>query len=451
MNVGAVLQKSGYITGYVGKFHVGPDFKRSEEHEESGLDYIPKDAPVNTGTTAAFRHNERWYRRFIENKGFSWAKHIYWGNMQSPFAHHNPEWTIEAALEFIEQNKNRPFYLHYCTTLTHGPDKSWSNSMQHPRVSGEGMLDEVPDVMTDRKELLRKLEDKGLDPEKGHAGYAQVDDSIGAILRKLDELGIADNTLIVFTSDHGSNMKGSLFNLDGTCVPWIMRWPHGIKAGIECNDLVQNIDLVPTFFGIAGAKVPEKYLIDGRNLQPLFDGNKPERWRNHLYFEIGSARAVCTKGWKYIAVRYPKEQIAQIRKARPESLPKLMAYIGRLGIGTRGARNTGFFDCDQLYDLKSDPKEQRNLAADPHYEKRLKKMQGILRQYLESFNRPFGEFVPGGNAASTGQVDQQIELVKKIKISGKKITVPDGIVIDEQSQRDKNSRRVNRNKRKRNN
>ena len=444
MNVGAVLQRSGYATGYIGKFHVGPDIKQPEGYEELGLRYVPKDAPANAETTAAFRHNERWYRRFLKGKGFSWAKHIYWGNLQGPFNHHNPEWTIEAALEFIDENKDGPFYLHYCTTLTHGPDKSWSNSMEHPCVSGEGMLDEIPKVMTNRKELLKQLADRGLDPEQGHAGYAHVDDSIGAILKKLDELGIAENTLIVFTSDHGSNMKSSLFSLDGTCVPWIMRWPEGIKAGTQCHELVQNIDLTPTFFDLAGVKVPDKYVMDGRSLRPVFGGEKPERWRNHLYFEIGCARAVCTKDWKYIAVRYTKELIADIKKARPESLPKLMAYIGRTGIGTRGAQNPGFFDYDQLYDLKKDPKEKRNLAADPRYAKTLARMRGLLKHDLESFDRPFGEFVAGGNAAPPGLIDEQVELVKKTNIEGKKIILPDGSALDEQSPPDRQRKMADR-------
>jgi len=448
MNVGAVLQKNGYATGYVGKFHVGPDIKRPKEYEKNGLKYVPKDAPANSETTAAFRRNERWYRRYINKKGFSWAKNVYWGNMQSPFNHHNPEWTIEAALEFIDEHKNRPFYLHYCTTLTHGPDKSWRNSMDHPHVSGEGILDEIPNVMTDRKVLLKRLKEKGLDPERGHAGYAQVDDSIGAILKKLDELNIADNTLMVFTSDHGSNMKGSLYNIDGTCVPWIMRWPRAIKAGTECNELVQNIDLVPTFFDLTGATVPEKYVMDGRSLKPLFTGRKPEQWRNHLYFEMGSGRAVCTKDWKYISVRYPKEQIAQIKKARPESLPKLMAYIGRVGIGTRGAQNPSFFDYDQLYNVKQDVNERENLAGNLDYRERLEKMQGILKKDLESFGRPFGELVPGGNAAPVGLIDEQVELVKKIKIVGKKVILPDDSVTDEQSKSQRQRKEAERENRR---
>lgn len=448
MNVGAVLQENGYATGYVGKFHVGPDIKRPEEHEKLGLKYVPKDAPANSKATAAFRHNELCYRRYLEKKGFSWTRNIYWGNIQSPFNHHNPEWTIEAALEFIDENKDVPFYLHYCTTLTHGPDKSWRNSMDHPRVSGEGMLDKPPNVMTDRQELLKRLDAKGLDPDNGHAGYAWVDDSVGAILKKLDEFGIADNTLIVFTSDHGSNMKGSLYNIDGTNVPWIMRWPKAIKAGTECDELVQNIDLAPTFFDLAGAKVPDGYVMDGRSLRPLFGGNKPEQWRDHLYFEMGSARAVCTKDWKYIAVRYPKERIDQIKKARPDMLPKLMAYIGRMGIGTRGAQNPNFFDYDQLYNVKKDAKEQQNLARHPKYNEQLEKMRGMLGKDLESFDRPYGEFVPGGNAAPPGLIDEQVEIAKKVEIAGKRIILPDGRVLDEQSQPDRQRKRTGRENRR---
>ena len=58
--------------------------------------------------------------------------------MEAPYNHHNPEWTIEAAMEFLEENKERPFYLHFCTTLLHGGAGSWRKSMDFPLVSGEG-------------------------------------------------------------------------------------------------------------------------------------------------------------------------------------------------------------------------------------------------------------------------------------------------------------------------
>jgi hypothetical protein len=114
-----------------------------------------------------------------------------------------------------------------------------------------------------------------------------------------------------------------------------------------------------------------------------------------------------------------------------------MAYIGRMGIGTRGAQNPSFFDYDQLYNVKHDAKERRNLAGDPNYSKKLADMRRMLKKDLESFDRPFGEFVPGGNAAPPGLIDEQVELVRNIKIVGKKVTLPDGGVFDEQSQPDR--------------
>jgi hypothetical protein len=118
-----------------------------------------------------------------------------------------------------------------------------------------------------------------------------------------------------------------------------------------------------------------------------------------------------------------------------------MAYIGRMGIGTRGALNPGFFEYDQLYDVKKDPNERQNLVGNPEYRRRLARMRRILKSDLESFARPFGEFVPGGNAAPAGLVDEQIRLVKKIKIAGKKITLPNGDVLNERSQPGRQRRR----------
>ena len=448
MNVGAVLQQAGYTTGYVGKFHVGPELKRPEHYEHFGLRFLPTDAQPDAAATAVFRHNEAWYRDFLTTKGFSWAKHIYWGNLQKPFAEHNPEWTIAAALEFIQENRDRPFYLHYCTTLLHGPDRSWRNSMDHPRASGAGLLDEPPDVMTDRSELLGRLAERGLDPMAGHAGNTWVDDSIGAVLNKLDELGIAQNTLFVFIADHGSRMKGSLFDFDGTNVPCIIRWPAGVKARSACRELIENIDFAPTFFDLAGADVPAEYVVDGRSLRPLFTGDEPDEWRDHLYFEAGFARAVVTDTWKYIAVRYPHEQIEAIQNARPEQLPRLMAYINRSGIGTRGSSNSNFFDADQLYNIARDERELKNLAGDPAYATQLARMRRLLTDDLKTFGRPFGEFVPGGNVAPPGLVDEQIDYVKRIKIEGKKVILPDGRTVDEKAGTARQQRQAERDRRR---
>ena len=450
MNIGNTLREAGYTTGFVGKFHLTSklDFPEFYKGKEKWID-IPKSAKLGPETSAQFKHNEQWSRRYLKALGFSWAKNVYPENTPSPYSVHNPEWTTVAALEFIEQNKDGPFYLHLCSTLLHGPDKSWRKSMNSPLITGEGEIKSLPKVMTPRAELLKTIKEKGFDPNSHVAGEAWIDDSLGAIFRKLKELGIDDNTLVVFAPDHGRDGKASVFSHGSSKVPMIMRWPRGIGAGQVCEELVQNVDLVPTFFDLGKAAKPNSYQIDGQSLLPLFKNGKAKDWRNHLYLEMGTARATVTKDWSYIAVRYTKEQIAVIKKSTIQNLPKAMSYIGRLGIGVRGADRPGFFDEDQLYDLKKDPKEMKNLAYKKSQTNRIKEMRYLMEKDLESVGRPFGEFIPGENAAQPGQIDKQIGIVKQLIIKGKTVTVPKSLkkglgITDDQPQDDKAKRKAKR-------
>ncbi|MBL6705001.1 MAG: sulfatase-like hydrolase/transferase [Planctomycetaceae bacterium] len=450
MNVGNVLREAGYTTGFVGKFHLTSDvdFPEFYKGKNRWID-IPKDASPGPETSAQFKHNELWMRRYLKTLGFSWAKNVYPENVRPPYSMHNAEWTTVAALEFIEANKDGPFYLHLCSTLLHGPDKSWRKSMDHPLITGEGEVESLPEVMTPRAELLKTIAEKGFDPDSHVAGEAWIDDSLGAILRKLKELGIDDNTLVIFAPDHGRDGKASVFSHASCQVPMIMRWPKGIAAGQVCDELVQNIDLVPTFFDLGQAEIPKSYRIDGQSLTPLFPNGTAADWRNHLYLEMGAARATVTKDWSYIAVRYTKEQIAAIKRAAPQNLPRAMAYIGRLGIGVRGADRPGFFDEDQLYHLKRDPKEMKNLAYNEAQATRMKEMRHLMQQDLDVIGRPFGEFIPGGNATEPGQIDKQIGIVKQLEIKGKTVTVPRALkeelgVSDEPTPDDKATKKAER-------
>jgi arylsulfatase A-like enzyme len=218
----------------------------------------------------------------------------------------------------------------------------------------------------------------------------------------------------------------------------IARWPSHIPAGTVCDELVQNIDWVPTCFDLAGAKRPENYTLHGRSLAPLLATGKADAWRDHLYFEMGHARAVSTKDFSYIAVRYPQEVIAEIQRATPDRLPRLMTYMGRLGFAVRGAENPGFWDADQLYDLRRDPGETKNLAADPQYAAQLATMRELLTADIKAVGRPFGELLPGGNAAPPGQVDAQIARVKTLEVEGKTVRDPE---TDEAAPRKKMNRK----------
>ena len=130
--------------------------------------------------------------------------------------------------------------------------------------------------MTPRVELLKIIKEKGFDPESHVAGEAWIDDSLGAILRKLKELGIDDNTLVIFAPDHGRDGKASVFSQGSCQVPMIMRWPKGIAAGQVCEELVQNIDLVPTFFEL-GKRINRVLPNRWAKSHPSFQKRKSQR------------------------------------------------------------------------------------------------------------------------------------------------------------------------------
>ncbi|MHC4744393.1 MAG: sulfatase family protein [Planctomycetota bacterium] len=406
MNLARVLAQNGYATGFVGKYHVGPEIDKGNA-AEYGLHYIPKNSDYSDKLNRQFAENEKQYRRLIMDKGFTWAKNIYWANTKAPFKGHNPEWTIDAALEFIEDNKDRPFYLHYATTLLHGPNGEWARSLDKPLVTGQGWIEKPLKVMPPRKTVMERIRKAGL--TENEAGYLWMDDSLGLLLDKLDELGIAENTIVVFIADHGSEMKGSLYKNRGTEVPCIMRWPAGMKKGANCHELIQNTDFVPTWFELAGARLPDKYKIDGISMAPLFQNpNKPVR--KYVYNEMGPARSIKTKDWNYIALRYTTDQIAAVRAGENRAVKKLQGLSGGV---SRGREKPGAFEYDQLYNLTEDPLEQNNLARNPEYKGKLKEMKALLAAELKRFpNRPYGEFIPGRNTALPGSYDDVLNIMK---------------------------------------
>ncbi|MGB1131329.1 MAG: sulfatase family protein, partial [Haloferula sp.] len=404
MNVGAVLARNGYATGFVGKYHVGPEHDEAYD-KKHGIHPVPKNAKYTDRLNKHQFENEKIYRKLIKDRGFTWAKNIYWGNLKEPFKGHNPEWTTAAAVEFIEEHKDQPFYLHVCSTLLHGPNRGWHDSLTTKELmTGEGMIKKPINSQPSRESVLKRVKEAGLTEEE--VGYTWMDDSIGVILDKLDELGIADNTVFLFVSDHGSQGKGSVFRHRAMEVPCIIRWPKGIKAGTATHELMQSTDFVPTWFDLAGADLPEGYPMDGKSFASLFK-NPDEPYRDHVFGEMGGARSIKTKEWNLITLRYPEELLA-LEGRRIKQLSGLSGGISRAGYTHQHA-----FDVDQLYHLTRDPKEQDNLADSPEHAAQLRKMKQVLAEVLKQFpDRPYGEFVPGGNARGP---DEAAPVLKRLK------------------------------------
>ncbi|EDM25421.1 heparan N-sulfatase [Lentisphaera araneosa HTCC2155] len=398
MNVAQVLSDNGYVTGLVGKYHVASSYNSIDEPEKN----IPYSEEVNDQKFFA----EKQTRDLIKGSGFDWAKNVYLGNLKAPFNHHNPEWTISAALEFVEDNKDKPFFLYYGTTLAHGPSKNWDASIDEPLTTGEGIIDSPLGVM-DRDSLRERVLEIGLEPEE-KSGILWMDDSLGLLMDRLEELGIADNTIICFVADHGSEGKASLHK-SGTEVPCIMSWPAGMKAGKRCDALLQNTDFVATWFDVAGIEKPEEYQMHGISFKKLF--TRPRKsTRDHVYCEVGPARAIKTKEWNYITLRYTREDLEAVEES-DRYAKRLLGLSGGIG---RSAKKPEAIAYDQLYNLEQDELEESNLAEDPAQEAIIMDMQSKLLNALQLFpNRPYGEFIPGPNTLAKGEFDIILDAIKK--------------------------------------
>jgi arylsulfatase A-like enzyme len=381
LNIGRALHEAGYATGAVGKWHVGSG--PQQKYPQDGDMRDPEIARV-------LRENQESTCEWIRQLGFDYAASIYRGNVADykldSFNAHNPEWITKGALDFIEQQKNGPFFLYLATTLHHSPNPRQSLTAD-PRMTPAGFLDEVPDVQPARSSIAERLKAAGVPENTAYCTW--LDDGVGAVLEKLDALGVADNTAVFFFSDNGTPGKGVLYER-GSHTAALLRWPRRIEPGAVCDRLVQNIDFVPTILDICGVEPPADVRLDGQSLIPMLTGAQTE-WRDALFSEIGHTRAVSTERWRYIAVRYPPRVQKQIDDGTLGHPPYHMD--SSLDLQKRAMELWPHYsELDQLYDLEDDPQEQKNLAGDPGHADRLAEMKLRLDEWLKTFNRPFGEF-----------------------------------------------------------
>ncbi len=314
--VASVLKAGGYATGMVGKWHQGT----LERTTRFAADADPEDPKIK-------RQLERNYEimvRSVKSCGFDYAGAVYLNNVDGgkegqPFwiprklGYHNMEWVTACALEFIEDHKAGPFFLYMAPTLVHGP--SAVKSLQTDRrTTPLGYID-VPDVQPSRQSVLHRARrasaDEGRRIVEKAAGSIWLDDGVGAVLKKLDDLGLADRTLVLLASDNGNVAKFTCYD-GGARLPMVARWKDVIPPGAVCGKLVSNLDFAPTLFEIAGIKPPSGMLLDGQSIVKALKGD-PSYRRDSLFLEITTERAVVTDdNFKYIAVRYLPEVQKQV-------------------------------------------------------------------------------------------------------------------------------------------
>ncbi|MFA5688265.1 MAG: sulfatase-like hydrolase/transferase [Kiritimatiellales bacterium] len=378
----------GYATAMVGKYH-NDRISLQRPYLNFG-----SDARDPAALKKLKEHYAETVARVKAQTGFDVVDRLYWENKEAfpieEIQFDNSPWVTEGAIHFIRANSKQPFFLYYASPLPHGIASS--DGMQvnlrkrDPRATPAGFLENVPDVQPPLDDVFARVSAAGIKNENA-AIITWLDDSVGALLRTLEEEGIAERTIVVLLSDHQSAGKRMLYEA-GVNVPMIVKWPGVVSAGTVCGRLAASIDWLPTLVEAVGGIV-NPGAVDGVSLLPLLKGSSSPV-RESIFLEFGFAKGVVTEKWKYIALRYP-----------PELQPLLEADKVIWDGSTRGSpqwfrrKFPAYSDCDQLFNLNDDPAEQKNLAADPAFVPVLQEMQTLLKQYAAGLPHVFGEFKTG--------------------------------------------------------
>ena len=408
-NLPKLLQAAGYNTAFIGKSHiVDHEFLNTYTQGNFGfMAYDQTDDPYVEAISDAMKFNhDKWADR-IKDFGFDVVDAFYPANLRElkndDLNVHNVEYKNKAVLDYIENASDDPFFIYYSETVPHGPAPFWSNNNNFyagldsdVNITAEGVLIQDYSYLPTRAQIKDEISNlPGKDIKQ--AWLRWFDHAVGAVVSKLEETGKLDNTIIVITSDHGDFNKGKSTNYDaGTKVPLMIYWPDGISTPSTYDELVQNIDFAPTFLDIAGVDISTSEM-DGVSLKEVITNNATEAVHDHLFFELGFSRAIRTKDWKYVTVRYDDATNQRIADGDTFNGPNgtqvpLPFYIPNVSLGSLSAAAYPLYHVkDQLFDLSNDPYEEVNLF-DTQFEIATELRNTLRTELLTFIDRPYQEF-----------------------------------------------------------
>jgi len=402
-NVASILQQNDYKTGVIGKWHL-----HSEPHGFDDYMVFPGQGKYYDPVIKNKKELTRSFRldRGKKNKGYS------------------TDIVGDKSIEWLEENKNEPFFL-----MCHfkAPHRPWDPAPRYKDFLKDVEIPEPDNLYDDNLgqgkwaatafnrigkdmqsfDVGAQIPDSLSGDELTHWKYQHfikrylacckaVDDNVGKLMEYLEKSGLAENTIIVYTSDqgfflgeHGWYDKRLMYE-EGLHMPFIIRYPEKIKANKKVKELITNVDFAPTLLDYAGVDIPED--MQGKSMKPLLEGEKVKDWRKSVYYRY----------WMHMTdVGVPAHY--GIRTDRY----KLIFYYG-LPLGMRGTkRNIDVFNPNsgkikpteaewEFFDLKKDPKEMNNLYNNPKYAKIISKLKDdLLKQKadLEDTDEMYPELI----------------------------------------------------------
>ena len=372
-----LLQEAGYYTAVIGKWHL--------KTEPTGFDYW------NVLPGQGLYFNPR-----MKKKDKGWQNGRRGGEV---YAGYVTDVITDIALDVL---KERPPERPFCLLYHHkAPHDEWEYDTKHEELYNDFAIPEpetLYDDYSNRGEAVKRVTQKigmrhtKFEEEtrhlKGWVRKAQqyqiymkkylrcvksIDDNIGRVLDYLDESGLTEDTIVIYTSDqgfflgeHGMYDKRFMYE-ESLRVPFVVRYPREIKAGSVNDDIVTNVDFAETFLDYAGAPIPKD--MQGRSVRPLLRGRTPRNWRKSMYYRY----------WMHGA-HFNVAAHFGVRTKRY----KLIYYYGKL-LNARGAKKRETPPEWELFDLKNDPKEMNNVYGHPAYSGIVKKLKAELVRLRREF------------------------------------------------------------------
>jgi arylsulfatase A-like enzyme len=339
ISIGQAMKNNGYQTFYIGKWHLG-----GEDKAPKGVGFDQSIAAGQAGATSSqfAPYNEK-------GNGSSGKEKPIFDLDDAPKGEYLADRLTDEAIKLLKEDANidKPFFGILAHYAVHTPIQAKEEYIKY------------------FQEKLNKNPQTGADYEPESAGetklkqdnvtYAamikSVDDGVGKIMKSLEDLGIANNTIIIITSDHGglasrgnkrelatSNKplragKGNLYE-GGIRIPYIIKWPGVIKGGTETNSIIQGVDNFATMVDIAGGKMPTSQISDGKSFYDVLTAGKSYTDRA-LFWHNGSPRPVSTGDIYSSAIRKGDYKLVDL-----------------FALGKK-----------ELYNIKSDIGEQKDIAA----------------------------------------------------------------------------------------
>ncbi len=331
ITIAEMLKAAGYKTGNFGKWHLGDNFpsRPNDQGFDESLIHLSGGMGQVGDFTTWFKADSSYFNPVLWHNG---KMEKYEGYCTDIFA--------TQAIHFIEENHKFPFFCYLAFNAPHTP-------LQAPDEYYERYknIDPASGFSNDNRPFPKMTEKDKEDARKVYAMVSCIDDNLGKLFNKLDELEIADNTLVIFMTDNGPQQfrylagmrgrKGSVYR-GGVRVPFFLRYPAKYTGNQDVETAAAHIDILPTLAEICNATLPSDRIIDGKSLVPLLNGKSVDWANRSLFF--------------YWTRRYP------------ELYNNISLQKGNYKLVGHTNYNAAIDDFE-LFDIKQDPYEQNNIVT----------------------------------------------------------------------------------------